>query len=103
MEERIWWVQQGDVAIKRTELIPQGKLEAVKSGVLVNSAVTQHTHRAVGANVVKVGSNLFIVAKKKFKVVHEEHKTIEIPAGTYLVDGIKEYDHFAEEARRVAD
>lgn len=34
---------------------------------------------------------------------HEEHGVITLPPGEYLVRGVREYDHFAEEARRVID
>lgn len=36
-------------------------------------------------------------------VVHEEHYPVEVPPGDYQVGRVREYDHFAEEARRVID
>ncbi len=98
------WYQQGDVAIKPIK-IPAGKKTVIISGALVSGAATGHTHRVkgVGAKVYKIGDKIFIKAIKKFNIVHEEHKTIPVPAGTYAVEGIMEYDHFAEEARRVED
>lgn len=101
----MWWAQQGDVAIKPCEGFPSGKKVVVASGALVESAVTQHTHRVTGkrAKVFKIGQDTFIEATHPFRVVHEEHKALEIPAGKYRIHAILEYDHFAEEARAVAD
>jgi len=36
-------------------------------------------------------------------VTHEEHGTIEIPAGTYLVGKEQEYDWFSKSTRKVID
>lgn len=36
-------------------------------------------------------------------LTHQEHGTIPLPAGEYAADQVREYDHYAEEARRVAD
>ena len=46
---------------------------------------------------------LWIDAKEAFSVTHEEHKPVAVPCGTYEVRIAKEYDHFSEEARSVAD
>lgn len=94
--------QQGDCLIKSCEL-PTG-LKKVASKALVASQVSGHTHRVVGpAEVLKDGNVLYIRSKKPFQVQHEEHKALKVPAGTYRVDAVREYDHFAEEARAVAD
>lgn len=37
------------------------------------------------------------------RLTHQEHGTIPLPAGEYAADRVREYDHYAEEARRVAD
>ena len=36
-------------------------------------------------------------------VTHEEHNAITIKKGDYEIGIVQEYDHFAEEARNVAD
>ena len=36
-------------------------------------------------------------------VVHEEHKPITINPGFYEIGIVKEYDHFAEESKKVQD
>jgi hypothetical protein len=37
------------------------------------------------------------------EVVHEEHRAFSVPPGTYRIGAVREYDHFAEEARSVLD
>ena len=37
------------------------------------------------------------------EIEHQEHKTIEIPAGIWEIEKVVEYDHFLEEAREVID
>lgn len=77
--------------------------KAVKTDVLVASQVTSHKHRVKGARVLKDGDTLYVRAPKTFELVHEEHKTLKIPAGSYRMQQVREYDHIAEEARAVAD
>ena len=94
--------QQGDCLIKESTIPSDAK--PTGSGVLVESAVTNHTHRVNGnAEVLKSGTTLYIRSETPFHVVHEEHKTLTIPKGEYRVDAVIEYDHLLEESRAVAD
>lgn len=34
---------------------------------------------------------------------HEEHNEVTLPAGKYRIGIVREYDHFSEMERRVAD
>ena len=43
------------------------------------------------------------VVKDNVMLRHEEHKPFAIPPGDYVVEGVREYDHFDEEARQVVD
>lgn len=100
-EKSVQLYQQGDCLLK-TGPVPKG---AEPTGPdLIKSAVTGHAHRVTGsAQVFKVGEKLFVRAPEAFDLVHEEHKTLTIPAGEYFMDNVQEYDHLAEEARAVAD
>jgi hypothetical protein len=93
--------QQGDCLLK-TGPIPK---EAIPAGSfdLIKSVVTGHAHRVVGAAVLKSGDRFFVRSDQPFELVHEEHKTLTLPAGEYFMDHVQEYDHIAEEARAVAD
>ena len=51
----------------------------------------------------ETGSTKYLAVKEPVKVTHEEHGVIDLPVGTYRVRKVREYDHFAEEAREVQD
>jgi len=75
---------------------------------LAEGEVTGHFHEVVG-NEVKVfedvfGDNSLLVnVPEQAVVTHQEHETIEIPAGKYRTDQVLEYDSAEEEVRRIRD
>lgn len=96
------YFQQGDVMLKPSEIPKGAKKLATRS--LKASQVTGHSHTAQApAAVYRHEEGLYVKAPKKFRLTHQEHKTLEIPAGAYLVDEVQEFDHLSEEARAVAD
>lgn len=103
-------IQQGDVIIESVETIPAatkpGKLSKGHI-VLAEGETTGHAHRiaAVAGVVFREGENgmFYLQNKEDLTVTHEEHKTVFIPPGVWRVRKVQEYDHFAEEARAVAD
>ena len=98
------WYQQGDVTIKPVAAIPHGA-SAQGGRVLAEGEATGHKHLAEAADVtlfVHDGA-LYMRAPSGTRVVHEEHRALDIPPGDYLVGKVREYDHFAEEARPVYD
>lgn len=100
------WYQQGDVLLKPST-IPKGAKE-IASKVLVRSAVTSNEHALRGAvRVLDHNGTMYVNGVEPFEITHsdpkEGHITLTIPAGQYVVDQPQEYDHFAEEARAVAD
>lgn len=102
------WYQQGDVIIEPAEAPAQAELikPGARGHVLEDSATTGHAHRIAKPGHVKqlkVAAQRYVVAKRAFIVSHEEHNPIAVPAGTYRLRGVQEYDHFEEEARRVID
>ena len=101
--------QQGDVLIKRIDKIPAGatSVERDKRGrvVLAEGEVTGHTHAIADAGCClwEDGEKKYLGVDKPVTVVHEEHGPQVIEPGQYEIDIVKEYDHFAEEARSVRD
>lgn len=98
------WYQQGDVLITPAEEIPDGA-ERVGTRVLREGEATGHAHVATADDVqlfLHEGA-LYMRAPTGTEVVHEEHKAFRVPPGTYRIGAVREYDHFAEEARSVAD
>lgn len=111
MSKRTSYYQQGDVLVIPAEL-PEGA-KPVPSAVLQEGEHTGHAHRLAGIpgrafDVLEFrheerGVEKYVILRETVALGHEEHKTIEIPAGTYRIGIVREYDHFAEEARNVQD
>lgn len=101
--------QQGDVLMKSVKAVPSdAKKCAAKDGlfVLAYGEVTGHKHaiEAVGdIEFLEKDGLFYIVNKKPVTVRHEEHNPVTVPAGIWEVSGVREYDHFQEESRRVVD
>lgn len=106
--------RQGDVLVVAIEALPK-KLDPEKSGgrvVLAYGEVTGHAH-AIDAREVKSfttpepvrvfdwNAERFLQVQTKAYLRHEEHATIELPAGNYAV--IQQREYSPEEIRRVAD
>ncbi len=104
--------RQGDVAIIPVEVVPKGiKPVARDAGriVLAYGEVTGHAHAIASADAELFASpgatadavDRFLRVRSSVALEHEEHATITIPAGDYIVRRQREYD--PELARRVAD
>lgn len=104
----IMQLQQGDVNIVKTSRRPE-KLKEVDNGVIREGEATGHAHKIVGTdfklfNVVGMAGVLFAeIESEDCMVVHEEHKTVELPVGDYMFSPTVEYDHFAGRSRMVRD
>lgn len=98
--------QQGDIILEKVVRLPD---DCKKLGhlVLAEGEVTGHKHEVLPqGNLIKLvekDGQMFVKSKVDFKVKHDEHGTIEIPDGIYKVRKVREYNHFAEEAREVKD
>lgn len=103
------WYQQGDVIIEPSQGLPgDAKKVERRNGqfVLAEGELTGHKHAIEdigGMECVEKDGMFYFTNKKTVTVKHEEHKTQVIPPGTWQVRGVKEYDHFLEEARLVQD
>ncbi len=95
--------RQGDVLIVEAKRDMRNlKVQRSADNVLVYGEATGHAHRVEGdAVIMETPSGKVIDAREKFRVVHEEHDTIEIPEGFYRVVRQREYDE--KEIRYVAD
>lgn len=103
--------RQGDVFLEQIEDFPEG-LEPCKANdgediVLAWGEVTGHAHRISSSDCVSYFSyhdnhNLMVVKKSPVALRHEEHRTIQIPPGVYVVRRQREYVP-GELPRMVAD
>lgn len=97
--------QQGDVILEVIEKLPTFNLKN-HDKILAKGEVTGHTHRVDLADVnvlMAEDGTLYCEAKEEFTVIHEEHKPLTLPKGTYKIRKVLEYDHFAEESKSAQD
>lgn len=103
------WYQQGDVILEPVNNLPKDgkRLEPNQYGyVLAEGEVTNHRHvidKVADIEFIEKDGLFYIQNKQPITIKHEEHKPIVLPSGIWKVRGVKEYDHFKEEARRVID
>ena len=98
--------QQGDVLLLSASIPPE--VTPKPDGILARGEVTGHAHRLAEATdgllyEAEDGTLYLRVGAKGATITHEEHRPITVPPGDYRVGRVQEYDHFAEEARRVRD
>jgi hypothetical protein len=102
-------VQQGDVRIRLHKgPIPEGATR-LDHTILAEGEATGHRHQVIGVNVTiwLCAGLLYIDASAGAVITHNTHKPISVPptepGKMHEVEIVREYDHFEEEARRVAD
>jgi hypothetical protein len=96
--------RHGDVFLEATDRIPGGA-KKLPHCVLAEGEATGHTHRILepgAAELFESGPERFLrVLLKEASLVHQEHATIKLKAGTYRVWFQREYS--PQEIRRVVD
>jgi hypothetical protein len=72
---------------------------------LAEGEATGHYHAAIAPDVeiYEYDGGLILAAPSGTEVTHQEHGAVLVPPGTYDRSIVREYDHFAEEAREVVD
>lgn len=100
--------QQGDVLMKKMDCLPWPcLLKKTTDPVLAKGEATGHVHTIAPDDLSNVdiytdeNGNIFVEAKKPATIVHQEHKPVTIPEGVYQVSIVREYDHFANEAKGI--
>lgn len=131
MKSEVTWNQQGDVIIEPlsvrglafpTDGKPMTQKDA-RGYLLALGEVTGHAHaleNIEGVEVIEAPRKILVTRDgreeqedvrffvrvtnpKGAKLSHEEHNAHVLLPGEYVVRGVREYDHFAEEARNVID
>jgi len=80
-----------------------------ESGIIMEGEVTGHHHRIADADAAEVfesgwRNDVFVqVGEKGVSIIHEEHKPVVLPAGTFQVHRAREFDYPAAVTRPVAD
>lgn len=109
--------QQGECRIIRIDAMPEGidfkKAERIAKGFIISHSEQGHHHLLTGGDVmertskVPAGMQIFYAildAPEKFvQDAPVPHEGFDLPAGIYEFRVSREFDPFAEQARRVAD
>ena len=94
--------QQGDVLIFDVVELPTDAI-AQESRVVQEGEHTGHAHRLDAGEVLVHEGIKYLRLLEPTTIRHEEHAPIKLPRGNYQIGIVREYDHFSEEARAVAD
>jgi hypothetical protein len=103
------FIQQGDVLIKEVkssiDFSKAKKVERKQRGwVLAEGETTGHAHVIDDdIELMEIDGTLYMKNAHDVVIEHEEHNAHTIPAGVWEIGIVQEYDHFAEEARKVRD
>ena len=96
-------IQQGDVLIKKVSEVKGKKLKHLTLAKGEHTG-NHHTITEGDAELYEHEGTLFLKVKsEEATLTHQEHGPVTIPRGDYEIGIVQEYDHFAEEARRVRD
>ena len=91
--------RQGDIFFVKLEEEPRSDGKAVKNGVIAKGETTGHSHR-LSPSSMDQGAVLSIMDRSMFlrspeagaTIVHDEHGTINLPAGLFAVVRQREFD-----------
>ena len=99
--------QQGDVNITSIDRIPHLLIcKPLEGGVIREGESTGHAHRIVGTEfrLYQLGQIILgEIVSDDCRIVHEEHKPIDLPVGTYEFSPTVEFDHFANRQSWIRD
>ncbi len=101
--------RHGDISFKRVDKIPTD-LKEIKilgnSWVVAEGETTGHKHLLTAERMVIKQANdgrFYLSLDSDGVITHEEHKTITIPVGDYVVINEREKDWFQGAVKRVVD
>jgi hypothetical protein len=105
------YYRQGDLGITPLKEIPQN-LKSVYTGdnfVLAYGEATGHSHilACEPTNQFEIledsGGKKYLRLSGNSQLIHQQHRTIIIEKGFYLINNEKEYDYFLKEIKQVQD
>lgn len=99
--------QQGDVCLKKLNILPSGKIKVISKNkiVLAEGETTGHFHGLMekDSELLEIDGVRILNLKKKSTLKHQEHKPIVLDAGIWQVGIVNEYDYFSQMKRKVVD
>jgi ribosome recycling factor len=96
------YLQQGDILIKQISLIPENAKVSTSN---IFHQGENHAHKLTGGNALIFldGDTTYLDVQSECQLNHDEHSMVIVPPGFYRKEIVKEYDHWAEEARNIID
>ena len=117
--------RHGDLLITRINAVPQNAIN-ISSKIIAEGEVSGHKHKLVGQATVRIITGkdvghtiiervesgdvsinripeLYFSASEDVKLTHEEHKTLELPRGSYKVTKEREFNPFEDLTTEVLD
>lgn len=96
------YYRHGDLLLKRVGSIPK-TAKPTNSNVLQEGEVTGHKHALRGrAQILERLGQKYVQVEDPAELMHEDHKTIVLARGSYLLERERELDMLGE-VRRVMD
>ena len=98
--------RQGDLLFVKADSIPERAIQQ-KNNVILRGEATGHSHRLENGKIfrslmwARSTTEIWIKVGEDGRVIHEEHKTLELPQGTYQIIRQREFNPF--ENRLVMD
>jgi len=107
------YIRQGDLLFIPKDFsakFPKVFPNRVTNGVIAMGEATGHHHRVAEADMPfceiyenASGQKALRVTEKGISIVHEEHHTVKLDPGEYVVHVAREFDYVERAARRVVD
>ncbi len=108
---------QGEITIVQIDALPEGMetkpVQRVNAGWVISHSESGHHHCLTGGNVMERTDNVPAGMQKLYAILEEPasliqdaatpHGEYDLPAGIFEFRISREFDPFAEQARRVAD
>lgn len=104
-------IRQGDILFIPITGEITDSTKKVESGIIAEGEATGHHHRIAEedmqfGDLLEVGwrgDRVLRVSQDGLRIVHEEHGTSVLPAGTYKIHQAREFDYLAGLSRPVRD
>ena len=94
--------RHGDIYLEQVNGIPKDSIKR-ESGIILSGGATGHAHKLVNGIIFDNGGTAYIQTLDDAAIVHEEHNTIELPIGSYVVIRQIEYNPYEKATREVLD
>ena len=94
-------IRQGDILLHTTTIPPSAILKKRGEITLAFGEATGHRHILRNAQLLESPEQSYVKLETPSLLTHEEHATVEIPVGEYVVIRAREYT--PEAPRQIAD